>query len=249
MGVPNLATRLHDALDAHGGLARWHTFDRVQATLVSGGLLYALKGQPADDSPRRIQVGLRRAWTALQPFGAVDQRMAFRAGRTAIEKLDGTVVAEAADPRATFAGHVLDTPWNPLQRAYFSGYALWTYLNSPFLLTLPAVGLYPVDPIEDDGEVLHGIGAEFPADLPTHSRRQSFFFSSDGLLRRHDYRVDIAGSFAACQYLDDYTVADGFPVPLTRRAFRCDEHGMPHRDRPMVAMRFSDVSFARAVDH
>jgi hypothetical protein len=28
----------------------------------------------------------------------------------------------------------MSTPWDPLQRAYFHGEALWTYLTTPFLL-------------------------------------------------------------------------------------------------------------------
>ena len=51
--------------------------------------------------------------------------------RVAIEKLDGRLVAERSHPRESFAGHELATPWNPLQRAYFNGYALWTYLTGP----------------------------------------------------------------------------------------------------------------------
>jgi hypothetical protein len=41
-------------------------------------------------------------------------------GRVAIEKLDGQLVAERREPRASFAGHKLRTPWDPLHRAYFS---------------------------------------------------------------------------------------------------------------------------------
>ena len=28
------------------------------------------------------------------------------------------------------------TSWDPLHRAYFNGYALWTYLTTPFLLAM-----------------------------------------------------------------------------------------------------------------
>jgi hypothetical protein len=234
---------LADVLDAHGGLARWKTYHHLDAMLVSGGLLYDLKGQRTDRTPRHVRVSLRRVATSIQPFGAADQRLNFTAGRTAIEKCDGAVVAEAADVRPTFAGHEVSSPWTALQRAYFSGYALWGYLNSPFLLTLPDVRLHAVAPVERDGDVLVGIGADFPAALPVHSRRQQFYFDSERLLRRHDYHVDIAGAFPASQYLSDYTVTDGFPVALTRRAFRLTDSGdVPNGEGPMVAMHFTDVA-------
>lgn len=34
----------------------------------------------------------------------------------------------------TMAGHQMNTPWDPLHRAYFNGEAMWTYLTTPFLL-------------------------------------------------------------------------------------------------------------------
>lgn len=240
-----LAGLLTDVLDAHGGLTRWQTYDHLDAELVSGGLLYDLKGQHTDQTPRHVRVLLGRVATSIQPFGAVDQRLNFTATRTAIEKLDGTVVAEDADVRPSFAGHGIDTPWTALQRAYFSGYALWNYLNSPFLLSLPQVGLHPLEPVEHHGDALVGIGADFPATLPAHSRRQRFYFDAERLLRRHDYRVEIAGTFSASQFLTDYTVADGFPVALTRRAYRTDTGDVVCADNPMVAMRFTDIRFRR----
>lgn len=158
-------TLLGDALDAHGGLTRWNGLRNVEASLVSGGLLYDLKGQPSDRAARQIRVTLREVYTALRPFGARDQSMVYTCARTVIEKTDGTVVADVAtdDVRRSFAGHTLTTAWNPLQRAFFfSGYALWTYLNSPFLLARPDVELYPVPAVEHHGEALPGIGVVFP---------------------------------------------------------------------------------------
>ena len=35
---------LAKVLDAHGGVHRWNGYERVEATLVSGGGLFALKG-------------------------------------------------------------------------------------------------------------------------------------------------------------------------------------------------------------
>lgn len=37
---------LAEVLEAHGGVARWNAFSRVEATIVTGGKLWDLKGQP-----------------------------------------------------------------------------------------------------------------------------------------------------------------------------------------------------------
>jgi hypothetical protein len=39
-------------LDAHGGLDRWNGYEKVDATIVSGGGFFALKGVLQDSNPR-----------------------------------------------------------------------------------------------------------------------------------------------------------------------------------------------------
>jgi hypothetical protein len=123
---------LDSVLDAHGGLHRWREFSTIQATIVSGGKLWEIKGQPQDSTPRLMTAALRSEWASVQPFGAPDQKSDFTPERIAVEKLDGSIVAERHNPQDSFAGHELSTAWDPLQRGYFNGYAIWTYLNSPF---------------------------------------------------------------------------------------------------------------------
>jgi hypothetical protein len=231
-------------LEAHGGLDAWRRFTRVEATVVSGGLLFEMKGQPQDPTPRRMTVALQHEWASVQPFGSDDQRTDFTPSRVAIEKLDGRVVAERDNPRDSFAGHVLDTPWDPLQRAYFNGYALWTYLTSPFLLALPGFSIREIDPVVHNGDELVGLQMEFPPDFASHSRIQEFYFGPDLLLARHDYRVDVAGSFSAIQYVSDLVEVQGIRVPTRRRAYRCDDDGKPIPSDLMVSIDLTDVHFS-----
>ncbi|ORW90460.1 hypothetical protein AWB92_19740 [Mycobacterium sp. IEC1808] len=232
---------LEAVLAAHGGLDRWHRFSSMDATIVSGGKLWEIKGQPQDPSPRRMTVALQREWASVQPFGAPDQKTDFTPQRVAIEKLDGRVVAERLDPRESFTGHELTTPWDPLQRAYFNGYALWTYLTTPFFMTLDGFTVAEIDPIEDHGERWLGLQARFPDQFASHSLLQEFYFGSDYLLRRHDYRVDVAGGFSAIQYVYDIVAADGIKLPSKRRAYRCDADGRVLPDELMVSIDVSDV--------
>jgi hypothetical protein len=235
-------TRLLDAvLAAHGGLERWRQFSTIEATIVTGGDLWQIKGQSQDPAPRRMTVALHREWASVHPFGAADQKTDFTPERIAIEKLDGHVVAEQSNPRESFSGHGFTTPWDPLQRAYFNGYALWTYLTTPFLMMLPGFTVTEIDPIEDNGERCFGLQAHFPDRFASHSNLQEFYFDSDFLLRRHDYRVDIAGGFAAIQYVYDMVEADGIKLPSKRRAYRCDANGRLIADELMVSIDVSDI--------
>ena len=70
------------------------------------------------------------------PFGAAG-RSVFTPGRVVIEDDDGTVVEALDQPRASFAGHTVQTPWTAPELAYFVGTAMWTYLTQPFTFTLP----------------------------------------------------------------------------------------------------------------
>src|ERR1700751_3524441 len=80
-----------------------------------------------------VTVGLGKEWASHQPFGQDNRRTSFGPDRVAIEDAQGNVLEELAAPRSPSAGHALEPPWTEPQLAYFAGYAMWTYLNLPFL--------------------------------------------------------------------------------------------------------------------
>jgi len=81
-------------LDAHGGMDRWREYEKVEATIVSGGGFFALKGMIPDATPRRMTAWLHEERSSVCPYGQPDQRTMSTSDRIAIEKLDGTLVAE-----------------------------------------------------------------------------------------------------------------------------------------------------------
>ncbi|MFZ0266436.1 hypothetical protein [Caulobacter sp.] len=233
---------LSEALDAHGGLKRWREFSTLAATIVTGGEFWAWKGLVQDDLPRRIEVEQAREWSSLEPFGDPDWRTEFTPERIAI--LDGkdAIVAERLDPRAAFAGHTMTTPWDPLHRAYFNGYALWTYLTTPFVLAEPGFEISDLPSIREGGETWRGLRASFPDRIATHSREQDFYFGPDGRLRRHDYRIDVAGGFASAHLVSDFVQAQGLWFPTRRRAYQRNEDLTVRREPLMVSIDVSDIS-------
>ena len=230
-------------LHAHGGIDRWERYTEVKASIVSGGGLFALKGLPQDSDPRRMTVWLHEQRASVLPFGAPDQRTMFTPDRIAIEKLDGALVGERYAPRDTFAGHQMNTPWDPLHRAYFNGEALWTYLTTPFLLAMDGVRVEEAEPWREGAEMWSVLRAYFPGSIETHCLVQDFFFGEDLLLRRHDYTVTIAGGFAAAQLTSDYTEANGIRLPTKRRAYARAPDRRPIRDLLMVSIDIGDVRF------
>ncbi len=80
--------------------------------------------------------------------------------------------------------------------------------------------------------------------MVTHSRQQDFYFDKTLELRRHDYRVDIAGGFAAAQIVGGYVETQGIRVPTRRRAYVRGPDGRPETDLLMVAIDLDEVAFS-----
>src|SRR3984893_14532726 len=230
-------------LDAHGGMDRWNGYEKVDATIVSGGGFFPLKGVLQDSNPRRMTVCLHEERSSVLPYGAPDQRTMFTPEKIAIEKLDGTLVAKRNAPRDSFAAHQMSTPWDALHRAYFNGYALWTYLTTPFLLAMDGVRVEETDAWREGTETWRVLRANFPGSIETHSLIQDVFFDEDLMLRRHDYNVNIAGGFNAAQLTSDYVVADGIRLPTKRRAYTRGPDRRPILEMLMVSIDISNVRF------
>ncbi|WP_207483478.1 hypothetical protein [Arenibaculum pallidiluteum] len=235
---------LDEVIAAHGGLARWNAFSTVRARIVAGGDLWRLKGIVEDGAPQEAVVALHEARASVAPFGAPYQRTAFSPGRIAIETTDGEVVAERLRPRMSFEGNELTTRWDPLQRAYFNSYALWTGLTTPFLLGMPGVETREIEPWTEGTEVWRRLRAWFPLGIATHSEVQDFYFGPDLMLRRHDYAVAVAGGLAAAEFVHGYVDVQGLRLPAKLRAYQRDFDDRPVMDRLLASIDLSDIRYA-----
>ena len=235
---------LANAIEAHGGLNRWNARKRLAVTVVTGGDFWALKGIDQDHMPRTLRIALHHEQASIEPFGKSGQHSEFGPQRVAIVAADERIVAERKNPRASFARHDMRTHWDPLHRAYFSSYALWNGLTTPFLLSMDAVQVHEIDPWCEEAEVWRGLRATFPPAIASHSIEQDFYFGPDMLIRRHDYRIEIAGNFPVAEYVSDPASIDGVAIPMRRRAYLRDERSRtPMFDTLMVSVDLSDVRF------
>ena len=232
---------LEKAWAAHGGLDRWNSFDKVHATIVTGGQLFDLKQTPQDSTPREMTVATKYEWASVTPFGSADQHTDFTPNRIAIERSDGTVVSSRLHPAEHAEGKSVDAAWDALDRAYFNGYALWTYLTTPFLFAMQGFRSEEITPWKEGTETWRGLRVTFPTGIASHSRQQDFYFGSDFLLRRHDYHVEASGGFAAAQYVFDNVTAQGITFPTRRRAYMRDEKLLPIHEKLMVSIDISNL--------
>jgi len=231
------------AIDAHGGLDRWRELKTMSARLLQGGALWQLKRQDNVLRDVHLTVDLRKEWTSHWPFGQPDRHTSFQPNRVAIETSNGDVVEERVNPRESFAGHVLDTPWDSLQLAYFAGYAMWTYLNTPFLFALPGVKTEEVEAWPENGEVWRRLKVTFPTSIATHSAQQTFYFDQQGLLKRHDYEVDISGGTPAAHYVSELQEISGIVVPTKHTIVPRQPDGSSAPTPVVVSIDISEIDF------
>jgi hypothetical protein len=115
--------------------------------------------------------------TVIEAHGGLERRN--QIGNVSARLTKGATVLEALDqPRASFAGYALETPWSTLQLAYFVGTAMWTDLTQPFTFTLPGFQTRELEPWDEAGRRRRGHQAphqapDLPAATPTVSRTPS----------------------------------------------------------------------------
>jgi hypothetical protein len=234
---------LTTVIDAHGGLERWSQLEAVSARLIQGGALWALKGHEGVLDDVFARASLHQERESHHPFGAPDRRSAFTPERVAIEATNGDVVEAMDQPRASFAGHTLETPWTRLQLAYFVGNAMWTYLTQPFTFALPGFETSELEPWQEKGEEWRRLHVIWPGYLATHSTEQTLYFGTDGLIRRHDYNVEISGGSEAAHYISDYAQVAGIMVPTKHRILPRAPDNQALEEPLLVAIDVSEIAF------
>ncbi|MER9254859.1 hypothetical protein NKI59_24210 [Mesorhizobium sp. M0598] len=235
---------MHDlqqqVIEAHGSLERFRRFSFLTATLHQFGILWDLKGKPDTLAHANVQVNLRKEEVSHWPFQPTQNRSRFTPNEVRIETPDGDVVETLPQPRASFTGFAMETHWSDLQLAYFAGYTMWTYLTSPFILAQPGVVAEEIAPWSEEGETWRRLRVTFPATIATHSREQTFYVGPDGLIRRHDYEVEIQGNNAAARYLLEPVTVEGVVLPSKFRVYPRNPDNKPAAEPLIVGVDLSN---------
>lgn len=229
------------AIEAHGGWQRWQQLSRLRAHAAVGGAIWHVKGWPGALADTHVTIDPHRQHVEYAPFIKPDQRSVYDPLRTAIKDSGGQTLEKREFPRLSFDGHALTTPWDAQHLAYFTGYAMWTYLTTPFLFRLAGFESEEADPWEENGETWRRLRVIFPESVHSHSTEQTFYFGADGLLRRHDYSVDIMGGTSSANYATDHQSFGGLILPTKRRVYAKGPDNRPLPDRLAVSIDLLSV--------
>lgn len=234
-------------IEAHGGLDLWHSYEKAEVHIATGGALWSIKGQEGIIDYSTVTVDLHEPRASHAPFGVPELRSVYTPERVRIEDQAGTVLEERADPRQAFAGHGLMTSsWDRLHLAYFAGYAMWNYVTAPFTFAMPGFDTRELSPWEEDGETWRRLAVTFPDSVPSHSREQVYYIDANGWIRRHDYVAEVLGSDATttAHYSEGHKTFDGIVVPTRRTVYLLDENGVKIPEPVIVSIDVENVTFS-----
>ena len=158
-----------------------------------GGAIFVAKQKPGLQDDVTYEVHTHEERVTIDRFPALDRRLRFAPNRLTVEAFDGEIVEVRDNPRDAFKGQTAKSAWDALHVGYFSSYALWTYLTLPFLYTYPGFVTEEMEPWHENGEEWRRLRAIFPDSVASHTREQVTHFGQDGLMRRHDYAVEVLG--------------------------------------------------------
>ena len=180
-------------------------------------------------------------WASVQPFGARIRKPTSRRDvlHREVRRPRSSSTRRSA-PRVIHRTRI-GRRHGIMLRAYFNGYALSTYLTTPFFMA----------PARNHG---HRVGSD-------RGRRASVCWASLRILRiglpatanrRSSLRQRISvapprlpgrrrRSVSAIQYVYDMVEADGIKLPSKRRAYRCDADGQLMPDELMVSIDLADM--------
>lgn len=221
VGVSDL---LELSLRAHGGLERWRNVQALDLRLAIRGALYEMKGFPEGLASASVRIDPLHPVVTVWPYLAGDLIGHFTADRVWIDDSLGRIVDELRSPRASFAGHALRTPWDQLQRLYFTGCALWNYLTLPFLLANFQFAMREIEPHRENGGLWRRLHVTFPPGAPVHCAEQILYFDSSGCLQHLDYEIDMA-DVSVAHYCDRHVIVSGLRFPTLHRVVRRSHSG------------------------
>lgn len=224
---------LEFTLQRHGGLENWNRFKYISAHVKVDGPIFgeSFLHDLLNDIHTRVEIGTPNL-SFVSYTGGWETSFNPQHVRAAIS--NGELIEELRNPLQTFRKPQNETPWSRLQTFYLGGDAIWGYLNMPFCFAHGAYRTDEIKPFIANGELFRRLRIVSPAHRLTHSHTQLLYIDDTGLIRRHDYDVNLAAISSYGLYLTDYIEVRGLKFPTTRHAFRRRKNDPPTVSQPII---------------
>jgi len=164
----------------------------------------------------------------------------FQPDSVTIESIDGEILRTWRHPQLRLPDHAIHPLADELHLVFFCGFAIWSYLTTPFLLARPDVHVEELLPWHENGAVWHRLRARFPSDIVTHNSEQIFYFDENALQRRVDH--DLLGTRVADYSWAHQTFSD-IMVPTLRRSQMLQPDGTIIAKPALIDVEIFDAAF------
>jgi len=205
-------------IEAHGGASRWRKLEAIEAIISVRGFLFKAKRRPVVNRVR-VRASTREPKFTFYDYPRTGRNSEFIGNEEVrITDTDHQVLVSRLQPRSAIRQLRRQLYWDALDFTYFGGYATWNYLVTPFLFLRDNFQFEILEPLSADPEYPVKLQANFPQDLPTHCKKQIFYFDRNYILRRLDYTAEVVSRWAhAAHTCENYRDFDGFKIPTKRR--------------------------------
>ena len=112
----------------------------------------------------------------------------------------------------------------------------------PFLFLRDGFTFERLEPLAGISASWSRLRVTFPSDVPTHCKRQVFYFDENRHLRRLDYTAEVVGGWAHAAHLcGNYRDFDDFRAPTRRRVRPLFLGDKPLPGPTLVALEIHDI--------
>lgn len=242
----NTATQqlVNKVIAAHGGLENAGKYQTLKLHANIGGAVWSVKGHEnalADVEFTGSLTEQKASWKNLFQPGFTSS---FESGKVALFDNTGSLIEELENPKESFKGHTVETPWTKTQLVYFSSYATWNYATTPFNFLIPGVEINQLEDWNEKGEILQRLEVIYPDGFATHSKRQIFYFDAAGLLKRHDYWPVVLGGSSAVQIIENHKNFNGITTGTKRNIYVLNDADNSYStDLVLVSIDILNVAF------
>ncbi|SFO95080.1 hypothetical protein SAMN05216330_105115 [Bradyrhizobium sp. Ghvi] len=231
---------LDDAIDASGGLARWTRLSRFTLHLSFGGMLFTEAGHAGHFKDVIAEGSTRTQSVRFTGITGGQGCASFQPDSVTIESIDGEILRTWRHPQLRLPEDAIHPLADELHLVFFCGFAIWSYLTTPFLLARPDVQVEELPPWHENGVIWHRLSARFPSDIVTHNSEQIFYFDENALQRRVDH--DLLGTRVADYSWAHQTFSD-IMVPTLRRSQMLQSDGTVIAKPALIDVEIFDAAF------
>ena len=104
---------------------------------------------------------------------------------------------------------------------------LFNNFQSSKSFSLPGFEIEEIESWEENNEIWRRLKVKWPKDIHTHSKEQILYIDKEGLIKRLDYKVEVAGNVLCAHYLSDYQNIAGIKMATKRVVYLLGKNNKP----------------------